>query len=87
MRTLPRTGENEVWYQVRGKRRRPRVIVQPGRDGDNPTRSSRSSEATGSERTERKARGKRTPGGREGSGEGPVTEPAADELLAHPATW
>jgi hypothetical protein len=87
MHTPLRMGDNEFWYRVRGKRRRPRVIYQPTGDGDNPTRSSRPSEAAGSDRTEAKAGRKRAHGGREGSGEGPNAEPAAVQLLGNPATW
>ena len=87
MRTLPRTTENERWYRVRGKRRRPRVIQQPGRDAGNPTRSSGPSEAARSEGTEPQTRSKRAQRPREGRGEGQVDEPAAEQLLAHPAQW
>ena len=65
-----RTAENEVWYTRRGKRRRPRVVVQPGRDADHSARSSRPSEAAGSDRTEVKATRKSAQRTREGSGEG-----------------
>jgi hypothetical protein len=87
MPTPTRTGENEVWYTRRGKRRRPRVIVQPPRDGDNPPRSGRPSEAAGRERSEPQARGKRSQRPREGHGEGLAAREAADEELAHRDLW
>lgn len=59
-----------MWYRVRGKKRRPRVIAQPGRDADHPARSESASEAPARERTEVKARRTSNPGGREGHGEG-----------------
>jgi len=77
-----RTGDNEVWYRVRGKRRRPRVIVQPGRDGDDLTRASRPSEAAGSERPEVKTRSTRAPRPREGHGEGQVDQTEIERLGA-----
>jgi hypothetical protein len=68
-----RTGDNEVWYVKRGKRRRARVVVQPAGDAGTSTRSSRPSEAAGSERTEPQAARKRAQRPREGHGEGQVT--------------
>lgn len=75
-----RTDDNEFWYRVRGKRRRPRVIVQPAGDGDHSTRSSRPSEAAGSERLEPQAARKSAQRPREGRGEGQKDQRTSDNL-------
>lgn len=76
----PTRTPEEYWYRVRPRtRRRPRVIVQPGRDADQSARSSRPSEAAGSERPEAKAGRKSAQRGREGRGEGQVD--TADPVL------
>lgn len=59
-------------YVVRGKRRTRARYAQPHTDAGHSVRSSRPSEAAGSERTELQARGKRHQRRREGTGEGEV---------------
>lgn len=82
-----RTGDNEWTWTVRGKRRRPRVVVQPGRDSDHSIRSSRPSEAAGSERTEVSPPAKRAQRRREGHGEGQLDPVEAELRGDDPAPW
>lgn len=82
-RPLPRTTETERWYRVRGKRRRPRVILQTTEGRPVSPSGGKAGEAGRGSSLEPQATDKGDPGGREGRGEG---RRRAGQLAVNPET-